>query len=264
MLRIEGLACSPLREPALRGVNLQVGGGQLVVVAGPSGSGKGTLCRCLSGLLRPERGRIELGGVPLKGRSWEVNRAGLVVLRRGRRVFPELTVLENLLAGSQPAAGRVTGGRPGVVFRLFPQRFAAERVSAERLDAVFRLFPQLSTRRRQAAGTLSGGEQQMVAIGRAMLAAPRVLVSEEPAFGLSPGLSAEVYRAFGAVREAGTAILLCEEDPRQALGYAQRAYVMAHGRMMWDGEPGDTLGRLESLTMLDEPGRFPLRAPLTG
>jgi branched-chain amino acid transport system ATP-binding protein len=199
--------------------------GEMAVLVGPNGAGKETLCRCLGLLLRPESGSIQIDDTPLRGDPWDAARSGLVVVLRGRRVFPELTVRENLVAS--PAAW-VRGW--GTVS----------------LDPVFDLFPQLANRRSQIAGTLSGGEQQMVAIGRALLAKPKVLVLDSPTLGLAPRLAAEVYRAIPAICAMSVAVLVIDEHLAWVNGIMCRAYLMVKGEIVREGLPTDVTTSLDS------------------
>ena len=210
MLQIRDLQCRPVGEAPLEGISLTVSPGELVAVCGPNGGGKSTLCRCLAALYSPQAGEVLLDGRALPKTPWDVVRAGLMVLFKGRRVFPELTVEENLAVPPRSW----TGGPP-----------------RRRLGEVFELFPELANRRRQRGGTLSGGEQQMVAIGRALLSKPRVLVLDEPSLGLAPRVVADVQRALFAIRESGVALLVAEEDVERLTVVADHSYLMTQGRL---------------------------------
>lgn len=210
MLQVRQLRCRPVGEAPLEDVSLTAARGELVAVSGPNGAGKSTLCRCLAALRPRQAGEILLDGAPLPSAPWDVARAGLMVLLKGRRVFPELTVEENLAVSPRSwAAGP-------------PRR---------RLGEVFDLFPELAARRRQRGGTLSGGEQQMVAIGRALLSKPRVLVLDEPSLGLAPRVVADLLRALFAIRNSGVTLLVVEEDVERLAGVADSCYLMTQGRM---------------------------------
>lgn len=210
MLQVRQLQCKPVGEAPLENVSFTVSAGELVAVCGPNGAGKSTLCRCLAALYPRQAGEILLDGAPLPSAAWGVARVGLSVLLKGRRVFPELTVEENLAVSPRSWAGGP------------PQR---------RLQEVFELFPELAARRRQRGGTLSGGEQQMVAIGRALLSRPRVLVLDEPSLGLAPRVVADLQRAFSAIRASGVALLVAEEDAERLAGIADRSYSMIQGKL---------------------------------
>jgi branched-chain amino acid transport system ATP-binding protein len=216
MLNVLNLHCSPPGDSPLADVSLRVVPGEIVVLTGPNGAGKGTLCRCIARLHHEDHGRIEVDDRPLPHYPHQLAQAGIAVLLRGQRVFPEMSVAENLLAA------------PWISNR---------NLRCQRLEEVFSLFPGLKDRSKQVSGTLSGGEQQMVAIGRALLASPRTLVLEEPSMGLSPRLVAEVYRALESLRCEGRAVLVTEEDLRVAAAAAQRAYLLVRGRIISEGTP---------------------------
>ena len=206
----------------LHGVSLSVMPGEVVAVLGSNGVGKTTLNRTLSGLLRPRGGSIRFAGAEIAGTDHAaIVRAGLVHVPEGRRVFPNLTVRDNLLLGSY-ARGR------------------AER--AQSLARVFDLFPRLAERTRQKAGTMSGGEQQMLAIGRGLMAQPRLLILDEPSLGLSPLLVEEMFALIGRLRAEGLSLLLVEQNVMQSLAVASRAYVIEHGRVALSGT-ADELAR---------------------
>lgn len=220
LLEIQGLHCHPRGEPAITDVSLTISRGELVALVGPNGSGKTTLCRCLALLLQPDLGRISVDEHPISGQPWDASRAGLFVVLKGHRVFPEMTVLQNLLVS--PVAWH------------HPNR-------TQRLEEILALFPEIARRRLQAAGTLSGGEQQMLAIGRAMLASPRVLVVDEPSLGLSPLASSTVYKTLLALRASGTAVLVTEETGERILDIADRLYLIRHGKIVGEGPPATLL-----------------------
>ncbi len=208
------------RLTVLRGVSLDVHPGQIVAILGGNGAGKTTLLRTISGLIpgQPTKGQIEFDGRRITG--WEpedIARAGIGHVLEGRGIFPELTVEENL------ALGEWTRPRP--------DRAARERVAA--------LFPVLDQRRRQLAGTLSGGEQQMLAIARALLMQPRLLMLDEPSLGLAPLVVREVFAAIEAVNRDGLAILLVEQNARRALEVAHYGYVLEGGRVVLEGTAAD-------------------------
>ncbi|MCC7280785.1 MAG: ABC transporter ATP-binding protein [Acetobacteraceae bacterium] len=209
----------PIR--AVEGVSVGVGEGQVVAVVGANGAGKTTLVRALSGELTPARGSIRYKGRPLAGMPAHlVARQGVVQCPEGRRTFAGLSVLENLRLG---AYGR---GR----------RDAAAR----NLEKVYTIFPRLAERQGQPAGTLSGGEQQMLAIGRAMMAEPELLLLDEPSLGLAPLLVQTMFDAIRAINRAGTSVLLVEQNAFLALALADHAYVMRTGTIALEG-PGRTL-----------------------
>ena len=209
--------------PALRGVSLGVEEGETLSVVGANGAGKTTMLRAISGLLRPRAGRILLDGARLDQMPSHVIVArGVVQVPEGRKIFPGLTVKENLELGSYVAAAR-----------------AHRRQSLER---VLGLFPRLAERQRQAAGTMSGGEQQMLAIGRALMARPRILMLDEPSLGLAPIIVQEIFRIIAEINRLGTTVLLVEQNTRQALSLSRRGYVLENGRIALEGTGAELLG----------------------
>jgi branched-chain amino acid transport system ATP-binding protein len=214
LLRIEDLEVRYGAIQALRGVSLEVHGGEIVTLIGSNGAGKSTLLRAVSGLVRPSRGRIALEGVDVTERRPDaIVGMGCSHVPEGRRVFSSLTVLENLQMGAYPRRG----------------------VETEGLARVFGLFPRLRERLRQPAGTLSGGEQQMLAIGRALMAEPLLVLLDEPSLGLAPRLVAQIFEIVRAVNEQGTTVVLVEQNARQALRVAHRAYVLESGAVALEG-----------------------------
>ncbi|MCS7240606.1 MAG: ABC transporter ATP-binding protein [Candidatus Bipolaricaulota bacterium] len=201
---------------ALQGISVSVPEGKVVTLLGANGAGKTTTLRAIMGLVRPREGQISLGGVSLLGkRPYEIVRLGLSMAPEGRRIFPDLTVLENLLLG---AYARTDGA--GV---------------ARDLEFVFSLFPRLKEREKQRGGTLSGGEQQMLSVARALMARPKLLLLDEPSLGLAPVLITEMYRAFARLKEEGRTILLVEQNARAALSLADYGYVLETGRIVIHG-----------------------------
>ncbi len=209
--------------PALRGVSVAVEAGETLSVVGANGAGKTTMLRAISGLLRPRAGQILLDGERLDTLpSHAIVERGVVQVPEGRKIFPSLTVLENLELGSYVAAAK-----------------ARRR---EGLEHVFTLFPLLKERERQAAGTMSGGEQQMLAIGRALMARPRLLMLDEPSLGLAPIIVKEIFRIIGEINRSGTTVLLVEQNTRQALALSRRGYVLENGRVVLEGTGAELLG----------------------
>jgi branched-chain amino acid transport system ATP-binding protein len=202
----------------LRGVGFEVHPGEIVTLIGSNGAGKSTLLRAVSGLVRPSAGRILVDGVDVAGRAPEAIVAlGCSHVPEGRRVFPNLSVRENLQMGAfQKRAGE-----------------------AEGLERVFALFPRLRERLKQPAGTLSGGEQQMLAIGRALMAEPRLLLCDEPSLGLAPLLVQQIFGILREINRQGTTVVLVEQNARQALRVAQRAYVLETGALALAGAATD-------------------------
>jgi branched-chain amino acid transport system ATP-binding protein len=222
MLELKGVDVFYGDLPALRGVSLAVEEGEILSVVGANGAGKTTTLRTISGLLRPAAGEITIRGERLdRLPSHAVVERGVIHVPEGRKIFPTLTVLENLELGSYTA------------------RAKARR--AETLDRVYRLFPVLRERQAQRAGTLSGGEQQMLAIGRGLMALPQLLMLDEPSLGLAPLMVKEIFRVVHEINAAGTTILLVEQNVRQALAISRRAYVLENGRIVLVGRGADLL-----------------------
>jgi branched-chain amino acid transport system ATP-binding protein len=205
---------------ALHGVSLSVPDGKLVAVIGSNGAGKTTMLRTISGLLQPASGSVTLEGRPLAGeKAHTIARLGVAHVPENRRVFPDQSVDDNLLLGAFPHLGR-----------------SPKAEVARLMDDVFASFPRLAERRAQLAGTLSGGEQQMLAIGRALMAKPRVVLLDEPSMGLAPLLIDEVFRILSALKARGITMLLVEQLAYRALDVADTAYVIEHGRIEISGE----------------------------
>jgi len=222
MLRLEGVRAGYGPIDALRGLDLEVRPGELVCLLGANGAGKSSTLRTISGLLRPRAGRIVFDGTDIHGREpSDVLRAGIAHCPEGRHVFPYLTVRENLTMGA------------------FVRRDAAA-VAAD-LERVYAHFPILADRRRQAAGTLSGGEQQMLAIGRALMARPRLIMFDEPSLGLAPTIVETTFAIIGDIRRSGTTVLIVEQNARLALRMADRGYVMEAGRIVLSGAARELL-----------------------
>ncbi len=208
---------------ALRGVSLSVRAGELVCLLGANGAGKSTLLKSIVGLLPPARGRVVFEGVDVTGRSPDVIlRAGIALVPERRRVFGALSVRDNLLLGG----------------------YAQPRADAG-LEEVQQLFPVLRARASQLAGTLSGGEQQMLAIGRALMGRPRLLLCDEPSLGLAPLVTQEIMRLLAALPARGTTVLLVEQNAGMALRIAQRGYVLETGMITLEGPAADLLGNAE-------------------
>jgi len=210
MLEIENVHAYYGNIHALRGISLNIDKGEIVTLIGANGAGKSTTLKTISGLLKPRQGRIELEGEDLTGyRPHEIVAKGVVQVPEGRRVFGRLTVTENLEMGA---------------FALNDPRQIQSN-----LEKVFKLFPRLDERRKQIAGTLSGGEQQMLATGRALMASPRVLLLDEPSMGLAPVLVDSIFDTIRQLHATGTTILLVEQNARIALQVATRGYVIQTG-----------------------------------
>ena len=222
MLRAEGLEVAYGKIQALWGVTFAVAAGEIVALIGANGAGKTTTLRAVSGLLRPRAGAIVLGGERLDRLSpAEIVERGVVHVPEGRKLFPEMTVLDNLLMGGYPRTAR-------------PHR-------RRRLEEVFAIFPRLAERRAQLAGTLSGGEQQMVAIGRGLMAGPTVLMLDEPSLGLAPILVEEMFRVIAEINRRGVTVLLVEQNTEHALTLAHRGFVLESGRVVLAGTGAELL-----------------------
>jgi branched-chain amino acid transport system ATP-binding protein len=222
MLEVERLQVAYGDATALWDVSLTVGARELVSVVGPNGSGKTTLVNAIAGLLPARGGRLRFAGEDLTRLApHAISSRGIAIVPEGRRLFGGMTVEENLEIGCYTPSAR-----------------AARAASLER---VYAMFPVLRARRRQAAGTLSGGEQQMVAIGRALMAGPKLLLLDEPSLGLAPAIVDRVFEVVETLHRAGTAVLLVEQNVGRALGVASRAYVLAEGRVVSEGPPARLL-----------------------
>ena len=207
---------------ALKGVSFAIETGELVTLLGANGAGKTTTLKTLSGLLRPKRGSIELEGTSLERiESHEIVRRGVAHVPEGRKVFPRFTVLENLKIGGYTRDKRALG----------PE-----------LDFVFQMFPRLKERQKQHAGTLSGGEQQMLAIGRALMAKPKLLLLDEPSMGLAPKIVEQILDTIRAINKAGVTVLLVEQNAAMALAISHRGYVLETGEVILKGTSGELAG----------------------
>jgi len=216
LLRLDGLEAGYGDLTAIRGVSLEVHAGEIVALIGSNGAGKTTTLRAVSGLIPLRQGAIELDGRRLAGLTPAAIVAGGVAhVPEGRQLFPTMTVLENLELGARTPESR------------------ARR--AETLGRVYALFPRLAERRRQLAGTLSGGEQQMTAIGRALMARPRLLMLDEPSLGLAPVVLAAIFQNLAAINRDGVTILLVEQNVLRALRLSHRAYVIENGAIAFAG-----------------------------
>jgi branched-chain amino acid transport system ATP-binding protein len=219
LLSISGLAAGYGATEVLRGIDLSVDPGEIVAVLGSNGAGKSTLNRALSGVLRPARGSIRFAGSPIEQeKPAKIVARGLIHVPEGRAIFPNLSVRENLDLGAYRR------GRP--------------RRETNR-DRVFAIFPRLAERQTQYAGSLSGGEQQMLAIGRGLMAEPVLLILDEPSLGLSPLLVDELFALLRRINTEGIALLLVEQNVVQSLDVANRAYILENGAVVLEGKPDD-------------------------
>ncbi len=222
MLRVENLEVAYGKIQALWGVSFEVQDGEVVALVGANGAGKTTTLKTLSALLRPRAGDIALDGRRLdQCTPAEVVGLGVIHVPEGRKLFPHMTVRDNLLLGGYTQAARAQ--RP------------------QRLEQVFEIFPTLRDRQSQTAGTLSGGEQQMLAIGRGLMAGPKILMLDEPSLGLAPIMVEEGFRVIREINERGVTVLLVEQDTEHALELAHRGYVLESGRVALEGTGAELL-----------------------
>jgi branched-chain amino acid transport system ATP-binding protein len=213
LLEVKGLAAGYLGEPVIDGIDVEVGTGEAVAIIGSNGAGKSTLFRAIAGLLPPMAGRIVFDGKDLTRRSaHRVARVGIAYVPAERHLFPAMTLKSNLILGAYP-----------------------KRPDRETLELVYELFPRLRERKRQHAGTLSGGEQQMLAVGRALMARPRLLMLDEPTTGLAPIVAELAFEALAGLKQKGTTLLIAEQQVPLALSVADRGYVLENGRIRLEG-----------------------------
>jgi branched-chain amino acid transport system ATP-binding protein len=216
MLRTERLNVFYDELQALIEVSIEVHEGELLTIIGSNGAGKTTLLRTISGLNRPREGRVYFQEAPIEGEPTDkICRRGIIQVPEGRKLFPQMTVLENLEMGA-----------------YLPE---AMRKAKETLQEVMTFFPVIQDRTKQLVGTLSGGEQQMLAIGRALMARPKLLMLDEPTLGLSPKIASEIYSILDQLHRKGMSLLLISQDVLQALRIAKRAYVMENGSVIMEG-----------------------------
>lgn len=225
MLEIENLNVGYERGkiPVLHDIALRAPAGEITSIVGSNGAGKSTLLKAISGLIRPVQGSIRFSGAQIEDMgSQDIVKSGLIQIPEGRKIFPEMTVYENLLLG---AYGRV-----------------AKEDRGANLNRVFNLFPVLGNRRKQLARTLSGGEQQMLAIGRGLMSSPALLMMDEPSLGLAPIMVKSMFAIIREINAHGVTILLVEQNVRQALEMAGRAYLLENGRLVMEGSGKEILG----------------------
>lgn len=217
MLTVEGIDVYYDRIQALRKVSLQVKEGETVTIIGANGAGKSTLLKTIVGLLKPRDGTIEFDGQRIDSASpWSIIQRGISLVPEGRHVFPEMSVLENLKMGSFARKDK-------------------EGIKDD-IEKVYEMFPVLKNRKNQMAGTLSGGEQQMLAIGRALMSRPKLLLLDEPSMGLAPIIVEEIFRIIRDITNTGTTVLLVEQNARLALNTATRGYVLETGRIILEDD----------------------------
>jgi branched-chain amino acid transport system ATP-binding protein len=229
MLKVESVNAFYGAIQALRNVSLHVNPGEIVALLGANGAGKTTLMKVVSGLHPPAKGKLFFSGRDIAGLPAErVLRLGVGQVPEGRQIFAPLSVLDNLILG---AYVRFKGENKTDIYKD--------------LDSIFEMFPVLRERQKQRAGTLSGGEQQMVAIGRSMMARPKLLLLDEPSLGLAPMVANGIFQTIRLLRERGTTLLLVEQNAKAALRVANRGYVLETGRIILEGETEDLLNNKE-------------------
>jgi branched-chain amino acid transport system ATP-binding protein len=222
LLDVKDIAYAYAGAQAVRSVSLTVEPGEIVALLGSNGAGKTTSVKMIAGVLRPRLGSIRFQGRELAGApSHAVVRHGITLVPEGRLVFPQMTVLENLQLGAHVQRGGTTGAL---------------------LDRMFTTFPRLAERRRQLAGSMSGGEQQMLAIARGLMASPKLIILDEPSLGLMPSMTQELFRLIAAINADGVGVLLVEQNLHQALRISQRGYVLEKGQVVLSGTGAELLG----------------------
>ena len=227
MLQLEHLDVCYGSFKALSNINMNVGKGELVVLLGANGAGKSSLFQAISGLNKPTAGKIVFDGNDVSGvKASKIVASGIVQCAEGRKLFPQMSVEQNLMLGAYVHRADREGNR-------------------KRLRAVYEMYPILDTKRNQPAGSLSGGQQQMVAIGRAMMSRPRLLMLDEPSLGLAPLIVKQMFETIQEINRQGTTVLLAEQNAFAALKIATRAYVMENGQLVMEGDQQTMLGNEE-------------------
>lgn len=218
MLRVENLSFSYDKIQAIRNVSFELQKGEIMAIVGANGAGKSSLMKCIAGLLKPQCGEVYLNDKKMESAAYRVVESGVSLVPEGRWIFPNLTVEENLLLGGYTSRNRAAG-----------------------VERSFAMFPRLEERRRQRAGTMSGGEQQMLAMGRALMSNASMLMLDEPSMGLSPLLVQEIFDIIRDIHKEGMTILLVEQNAQMALSVADRAYVLETGHVVMDGTGAELL-----------------------
>jgi branched-chain amino acid transport system ATP-binding protein len=222
VLQLNNISVSYNQTPAISDINFEVREGEIVTIVGSNGAGKSTILKVISGLMQPYKGSISFNGEPIHGlKPFVIVQQGLAHVPEGRRLFSKLNVMENLLLGAYTNK--------------------SEDRRKLKLREIFEIFPVLSERQDQKAGTLSGGEQQMLAIGRALMLEPKLLMLDEPSLGIMPMLVDRIFEVIAKLNQAGMTILLVEQNVQQALELAARAYVLQTGRIVLEGEARELL-----------------------
>jgi len=227
MLLVENLHAGYGNSEVLHGVSLKVAAGTVVALIGANGAGKTTTMRAISGMIQPTQGRVLLHDIAVQGNTGAaIARLGLAHSPEGRKVFGPLSVEDNLLLGA---------------YSWLPALLGFRAQARTELNRIYQLFPRLYERKNQVAGTLSGGEQQMLSIGRALMAQPKVMLLDEPSMGLAPVLVQEVFKIIRQLKAAGITLLLVEQFARSALEVADYVYVMEHGKIVLEGLPSEMI-----------------------
>ena len=222
MLQLEEVTAGYRYVPAIRNISFKVHEGEVVAIVGSNGAGKSSLLKVISGVIRPQSGKITFLSERIDGSSsWDIVEKGIVRIPEGRKIFPSLTVLENVQLGAYSTRGR--------------------KKMNENLEIVFQLFPVLEERKNQKGGTLSGGEQQMLALARGLMSSPRLIMLDEPSLGLAPKLVQRIFEAVKNINNQGVTILIVEQDVRQSLKLSIRAYVLENGLVVLEGKGEELL-----------------------
>jgi branched-chain amino acid transport system ATP-binding protein len=234
MLKLTDVHTSYGPIEALKGIDIEVQQGEIVCLIGNNGAGKSTILMTISGILKPRSGEIIFEGESITGvPPYKIVRRGISQAPEGRRIFPKLTVRENLEMG----AYQVVGGR----FSFFRKKETGSRQLTLQMGKVFELFPVLKERHEQMGGTLSGGEQQMLAIGRSLMSNPKLLLLDEPSLGLAPIIVSKIFKIVREINKEGVTVLLVEQNARAALKLSHRGYVLENGRVALEGIGGELL-----------------------
>lgn len=218
MLRVENLSFSYGKIQAIRNVSFELDKGEIMAIVGANGAGKSSLMKCIAGLLKPQWGEVYLNDRKMEPAAYKVVEQGVCLVPEGRWIFPNLTVEENLMLGGYTSKNRAAG-----------------------IERAYGMFPRLEERRKQRAGTMSGGEQQMLAMGRALMSHPKLLMLDEPSMGLAPILVEQIFDIIQDLNRKGSTILLVEQNAQMALSVAHRGYVMETGKIVATGSGAELI-----------------------